>query len=96
MAMGMPRVTSCSVSECSYNMNNECHTLAITVGDGTHAACDTFVRLQNKGGTEATGGVGACKAFNCQHNKALECIAAGISVGPHSGHADCKTFSARK
>lgn len=96
MAISMPKILSCSVTECAYNKNNECHTLAITVGDGSHPECDTFYRAKNKGGApDQTGGVGACKVDICKFNNAFECSAPGINVAPHSGHADCKTFAQR-
>ncbi|HXI10547.1 MAG TPA: DUF1540 domain-containing protein [Thermodesulfobacteriota bacterium] len=95
MAMSMPRIISCSVNECAYNKNNQCHTLAITVGNG-HPSCDTFVKARSKGGSEELrGGVGACKEASCSFNRSLECSAQGISVAPHSGHGDCVTFKAR-
>lgn len=97
MAMSMPRIISCSVSECAYNRDNQCHTLAITVGNAGHPACDTFHKFSSKGGgPDLSGGVGACKMDICKFNKSLECSASGITVGPHSGHADCKTFSQRQ
>lgn len=93
MPISMPKILSCSVTECAYNINSECHTLAITVGDGNHAECDTFYRFKSKGGADMVGGVGACKAYECVYNKSLECNAPGINVGHHSGHADCQTFT---
>ena len=96
MAMKMSKILGCSVKECSYNKNGECHTIAITVGDGSHAACDTFYRSQHKGGApDMHGCVGACRAEDCSFNSLLECTAPGIDVGPHAGHADCRTFSSR-
>lgn len=95
MAMSMSKIVSCSVNECAYNKDNKCHTLAITVGSG-HPSCDTFTRARTKGGSEELiGGVGACREQNCSFNKALECSAPSISVAPHSGHGDCRTFQAR-
>jgi hypothetical protein len=94
MAMSMPKILSCSVQECAYNKNDQCHTLAITVGSG-HPSCDTFIKVQTKGGSEdLVGGVGACREQDCRFNKALECSAQGISVAPHGGHGDCRTFKA--
>lgn len=96
MAIMMPKILSCSVLECAYNKNSECHTPAITVGDGDHAECDTFYRAQSKGGVnDIIGGVGACKAHMCKFNKSFECVAPGINVASHSEHADCKTYSPR-
>ncbi|MBI5409550.1 MAG: DUF1540 domain-containing protein [Nitrospirae bacterium] len=96
MAMTMSRISSCEMTDCSYNSDKKCHTPAITVGDMSCAICDTFVKSSQKGGEAATiGGVGACKADNCRFNKSLECTASNILVGMHSNHADCKTFAAR-
>ncbi|OGP14039.1 MAG: hypothetical protein A2054_07765 [Deltaproteobacteria bacterium GWA2_55_10] len=96
MAITMPKILSCTVVECAYNKNNECHTPGITVGDGGHATCDTYYRAQEKGGGDLVGGVGACRAYECSYNKSYECSAPGIKVAHHSEHADCKTFSPRK
>lgn len=95
MAMSMPRISKCDVTECSYNRKNECHAMAITVG-GLHPICDTFYKSNNKGGVaDMIAGVGACKIETCKFNKSLECSAAGINIGHHSDHADCMTFSSR-
>ncbi|MBI5642368.1 MAG: DUF1540 domain-containing protein [Deltaproteobacteria bacterium] len=94
MPISMPKILSCTVLECAYNINSECHTMAITVGDENHAACDTYYRKGNKGGAaDLIGGVGACKVDLCKFNRSFECTASGINVAPHGGHADCKTFS---
>jgi len=96
MAMSMPKISSCEVTDCSYNSDKKCHTMAITVGDQSCAMCDTFTKMSKKGGdVGVTGAVGACRADNCKYNKSLECTAGNIMVGLHSSHADCKTFSAR-
>ncbi|RJQ53854.1 MAG: DUF1540 domain-containing protein [Nitrospiraceae bacterium] len=94
--MSMSRISACEVSDCSYNTDKKCHTMAITVGDMSCAMCDTFTKTGMKGGDPGTiGGVGACRADNCKFNKSLECTANNILVGMHSNHADCKTFTAR-
>ncbi len=96
MAMTMSRITDCEVIECSYNKDRKCHTPAITVGDTSCPMCDTFTRQDQKGGDpQILGGVGACRADDCKFNESLECRANGISVGMHSNHADCKTYSTR-
>lgn len=95
MAMTMPRITKCEMTECSYNKNSECHAMAITVG-GSHPMCDTFMKASRKGGVaDMTGGVGACKVEDCRFNSMFECSASGINVAIHSGHADCATYSPR-
>lgn len=94
MPITMPKILSCSVLDCAYNINSECHTMAITVGDANHAECDTFYKAGAKGGAaDLVGGVGACKVSLCRFNRSFECNAPGINVAPHSGHADCKTFA---
>ncbi|HEY3346465.1 MAG TPA: DUF1540 domain-containing protein [Nitrospirota bacterium] len=93
----MPRVLECSVTECSYNKDEECHALAIQVGGGSHPACDTFLNSKMKGGnSESVAGIGACKVSDCEYNKALECSAEGITVGRHEEHADCETYEPAK
>lgn len=96
MAFQLPKISKCSVTQCSYNMNFQCHTPAITVGSD-HAACDSYIDLMDKGGfTNVTGSVGACHESDCLFNKSLECSAPGIEVGQHKGHADCLTFNSRQ
>jgi hypothetical protein len=96
MAISMSRISECDVTNCSYNIDKKCHTLAITVGDHSCAKCDTFLESGNKGGDlEVHGGVGACKAADCKFNAAYECTALAIKVGKHSSHADCETFTPR-
>lgn len=96
MAVQTPKVLDCSVTECSYNTNKQCHAVAITVGDSTCAMCDTYFKSSQKGGAmELTGSVGACKEADCKFNNSLECSASGIHVANHMGHADCSTYSRR-
>ena len=98
MAMQMPKITECQVTQCSYNQNRQCHTMAITVGgpEDQCACCDTYFDAGQKGGIpDLTGSVGACKANSCEFNRSFECSAPGIQVGMHSGHADCTTFRPR-
>ncbi|GAA2936983.1 hypothetical protein GCM10020221_35920 [Streptomyces thioluteus] len=94
--MDMPQVAVCEVDACAYNQDSACHALAITVGDATHARCDTFFTFPTKGGdSAATGRVGACKMAGCLHNQDLECQAPGITVAALRDAADCLTFTAR-
>lgn len=96
MSISMSKISRCDVTDCSYNFNNKCHTLAITVGDSSCALCDTYLKQDSKGGDqEVLGGVGACKASDCKFNTAFECSALTIDVGPHSDHADCRTYKSR-
>ena len=54
---------------CAYNVDETCHARAITVGDGLHAACDTFfVSDLHTRGTSNNAGVGACKVTDCRYN----------------------------
>lgn len=91
----MPKVKACDVTECAYNIDRNCHTIAITVGNSQGARCDTFHRHQKGGIKGLTGGVGACKMDDCKFNTDLECYADGINVATNGGEAVCKTFSRR-
>lgn len=91
--MDMSNITKCSVEECSYNKQQQCHALAITVGDQDDPRCDTFLPAGRKGGDSAnTGKVGACKVSVCKYNDSLECNAGQIEVGHKAGTAYCLTF----
>lgn len=92
----MPDVRACSVTECAYNGEGDCHARAITVGDGIHPACDTFCPSDTHVGAPShPAGVGACKVSACVHNRDLECEAEAIQVDHHNAHADCITFEQR-
>lgn len=95
--MEMPKVLNCTVEGCVYNKDEQCHALAITVGDSTCPMCDTALLTSGKKGgvMEATGGVGACRVDTCKFNNSWECAAQAINVRFHSNHADCATFRAR-
>jgi hypothetical protein len=92
--MDMPKVERCRATECSYNADEMCHALAITVGDmADHPKCDTYTDFATKGGDPSTiGAVGACKVTDCRYNESLTCTAASIHVGRAQDEADCLTF----
>jgi hypothetical protein len=91
--MEMPNVQQCEVQECCYNVDRQCHALAINVGENV-PRCDTFTTTcsQKSGDFGASGRVGACKVGVCRYNMNLECQANGITVGRGSDPADCLTF----
>ena len=92
----MPRVGSCSATECAYNRDAQCHAKAITIGDGTHPGCDTFTDGDHgRTRMKMTAGVGACKVTGCSHNSDLECTADRIEVARNQSSVDCITFSPR-
>ncbi|GAA0848686.1 DUF1540 domain-containing protein [Streptosporangium amethystogenes subsp. fukuiense] len=92
--MKMPAVNECQVDACAYNAEHICHALAITVGNSHHAECETFFKVDVKGGDPAaTGRVGACKMSDCQHNVQYECQASGIVVGYAQKDIDCLTYA---
>lgn len=96
LTVEMPEVSECAVTECAYNITKKCHARAITIGDGVHAACDTFLPASTHVHTEETiAGVGACKVADCRHNDDFECRAKAIRVDRHQEHADCVTYEAR-
>lgn len=92
----MPMVTRCTANQCAYNVNNNCHARAITVGDTDHPSCDTFVSgvSQNKH-SKLVAGIGACKTSDCKFNDDLECMADSVQVGIIRGEANCTTFAIR-
>jgi hypothetical protein len=91
--MDMPVVNSCAAEQCAYNIEQQCHALAITVGDSLQANCETYFGIAMKGGDRETPGhVGACKMQDCVHNSALECQAPGISVGMQADLPNCVTY----
>jgi hypothetical protein len=96
MTINMPAVSACSASECVYNAEGGCHAKAITVGDGVHPGCDTFLHARKHAREQQrTSGVGACKVSGCTHNQDYECMADGIDVGMQGGSVQCLTFSTR-
>lgn len=96
ISVDLAEVTECAATACTYNVSGTCHAVAITVGDGAHPMCDTFlITGSHCSGTPEHAGVGACKVSACRHNRDYECHADRIRVGSHETHADCMTFAAR-
>lgn len=94
--MDMPKVSRCDVTDCDYNMNNCCHTMAITIGDAMNPKCDSFCQVGSKGGDMSmTACVGSCKVSGCKFNSSLECRASEICVGYKGQDPDCLTFQMR-
>ncbi|MBU0594287.1 MAG: DUF1540 domain-containing protein [Gammaproteobacteria bacterium] len=92
----MPVITECMVNTCSYNVGSNCHARAITVGDGVHPGCDTFLQgPRHTRNAQQSAGIGACKIMGCKHNDDLECMADSVKVGMIKNEANCMTFSAR-
>ena len=92
----IPIVSKCDIKKCGYNVNNNCHAKAITVGDEMNPGCDTF--FENKSHSRETkriAGVGACKVSSCRHNNDYECTAEGVSVGFSDGKINCLTYKAK-
>jgi len=92
----MPTVASCLATECAYNVNEDCHARAITVGNSLHAGCDTFFSgSEHTRAVQRTAGVGACKSKECEFNQDLECMADSITVAPQGKAVDCMTYTPR-
>jgi hypothetical protein len=87
----MPKVKGCSVNDCFYNENKQCHAEAINVGAG-HPTCNTYLRAESHIGVPGTGVVGACREEHCRYNIDFLCTAPNVRVGYHEAHADCQTF----
>lgn len=90
----MPRVQSCTVTECGYN-HDGCTAFAVTIGSLISAECDTYVEGDKGGIGKPLAQVGACKRSDCQHNANLECTATAIVVGASGDRADCLTYEQR-
>ena len=96
MTIEMPVVESCTISECGYNKNSQCHARAITIGDGVHPGCDTsFLGAPISANGNDMAGVGACKVTSCSFNEELECNAEQITVSMNKGNIQCATFQLR-
>lgn len=92
----MPLVSECMVTQCAYNVSNNCHARAITVGDSMHPGCDTFLpESHHTKESQRIAGIGACKASSCKFNDDLECVAESIRVGTVRNEANCITFMTR-
>ena len=87
-------VMTCMSVQCSYNKHEECLAPSISVGDGDHAACDTFTTGQVEcASIDAT--VTRCQVSACAWNDIHHCDASGITLGNHQDHADCMTFRSK-
>lgn len=91
----LPDVSACEATGCAYNANRKCHAPAITLGDGAHPMCDTFLPGPKHVERKAGAGVGACKVAACVHNEDRTCHAPSIRVVMHDDHPDCGTFESR-
>lgn len=90
----MPKVSQCSVSECGFNVDSNCHAKAITVGDFQNPGCDTFMSSdKHTQETVRIAGVGACKVSSCKYNEDFECAAENIVVGFKQEKVNCLTFT---
>jgi len=91
--MRMPEIGSCDATSCSYNDDTKCRALAVTVGHGDEANCDTFWSAPQDGGDPTQlGQVGACRADDCEHNERLVCTASSVDIGRRGETVDCLTF----
>lgn len=96
LTIEMPVITECMVSACAYNVSNNCHARAITVGDGVHPGCDTFLKgARHTRQAQQIAGIGACKIGGCKFNDDFECMADSVKVGMVKNEANCMTFTAR-
>lgn len=85
-------VRSCATTACSFNNNEGCNALAITIaGSESQASCGTFVQLDARRPVTAdASSVGACHRLECAFNNDLMCSAEGIEV---TDTATCATYT---
>lgn len=88
----MPVVASCAVRQCAYNTDGDCHAKAITIGDGVHPGCDTYMRSRRHSQAQVNAGVGACKVLQCRYNDDFGCTATEIRVDRRGGIPVCVTY----
>jgi hypothetical protein len=91
----MPKVLKCQINDCAYNIDDICHAMAISIGDGVRPTCNTFCQylMEAKAGDiDSIAQVGACKQSDCVHNTCLECQANEIIVSHVDDHPECMTF----
>jgi hypothetical protein len=69
-------VRSCAATACSFNSNDACNALAITIaGVESQASCGTFVQLDARRSlSDDPGRVGACHRLECSYNTDLMCL----------------------
>ena len=90
----MPTVSRCLATECAYNVKEDCHARAITVGNSLHAGCDTFFPgADHTNAVHRTAGVGACKSQACQFNEDFECMADHVTVAHKGREVNCMTYT---
>lgn len=93
--METAKVAKCKISECAYNINDLCHAMAITVGDGSGPVCHTFCQFIMKGkatNTDTMACVGACRVSSCIYNAGLECQAPEVLVDYKEQQPQCLIF----
>lgn len=86
-------VLACTVENCAWWKNRQCHAPKIEVGS-THPMCDTFTeQMQVDQADIDEPRVAMCSVQECKFNdQGQECSAPGITVGHHADHADCDTY----
>lgn len=95
VTLEMPLITRCMASACAYNAASMCHARAITIGDGIHPDCDTFLSgSRHIKLVKQIAGIGACKTAGCKFNSDFECMAENVQVGMVKNKANCMTFEA--
>ncbi|MBL1275257.1 MAG: DUF1540 domain-containing protein [Ectothiorhodospiraceae bacterium] len=93
ITLEMPDVSTCTITDCAYNVNEHCHARAITIGDGANPGCDTYLTASHHSrNSTRVAGVGACKVVSCRYNDDFECMSNHISVAMKAGEINCITF----
>jgi len=96
MIVDMTAVASCSVEGCAFNQERKCHAKAITIGNTTNPACDTFhPSSRHINNIRRVAGVGACKTTDCVNNEDFECKDREIHVRISGGHNVCMSYQRR-
>lgn len=95
----MPTIKACSVSDCGFNIKDECYAKAITIGNEQAPNCNTFFKSPDEDAhiktVKQSAGVSACKLSNCQFNTDYACTADEVLISQRYQKANCATYLPR-
>ncbi len=91
----MPKVETCDATDCAYNVEGVCHTMAINVA-GPTPTCNTYTPGESKAGIEfIVAGVGSCSMKDCVYNEHLECTQENVHIAGKGDQTLCNSYTQR-
>lgn len=68
ITLDIPPVSTCTARECAYNLGNQCHAGAITIGDGLDPICGTYFHsTRHPRASSLASGAGPCNVVSCRN-----------------------------